>query len=175
MMRKKAKAKPRTKKQKLRSALLYTLFALVVVFGVDYWRTKDVPMQNVPPMVGMSLSGKPIDVIEMSKKEPVLVYFWTTWCVACKFVTPVVDWFSSSYPVVGVSLTSGKDERVQRYMNAKGYSYDNINDTQGKIARDWGISLTPTLIVINDGKVTSVTSGITTPIGIAARLWLAKY
>ncbi|MFA0608939.1 protein disulfide oxidoreductase, partial [Vibrio sp. 10N.222.49.B4] len=41
--------------------------------------------------------------------------------------------------------------------------------------KPWGISLTPTLIVINDGKVTSVTSGITTPIGIAARLWLAKY
>lgn len=175
MISAKSKAPPQTQKHKMTSTLLYSVFALVAVIGVDYWRTKDIPMHHVPPIVDVSLSGEPIDVIEMSKKEPVLVYFWTTWCVACKFVTPVVDWLSSSYPVVGVSLTSGKDERVKRYMDAKAYSYNNINDTQGNIARDWGISVTPTLIVINDGKVTSVTSGMTTPMGIAARLWLAKY
>ncbi|MEF1302145.1 thioredoxin domain-containing protein, partial [Vibrio owensii] len=106
---------------------------------MDTWRTKDIPTFDVPHLAGNSLSGQYLDVMEMSKDEPVIVYFWATWCAACKFVTPTVDWFSNHYQVIGVSLNSGSDERVRRYMAAKDYTFNNINDLRGEISKHWGI------------------------------------
>lgn len=155
--------------------LLYILFAGLIMFAVDTWRTKDIPTFDVPPLAGITLSGERVNAIEMSKNEPVIVYFWATWCAACKFVTPTVNWFDGEYQVIGVSLNSGGNERVKRYMKAKEYEFHNINDVRGDISKEWGIAVTPTIAIIKDGEIKSVTSGITTPIGLIARLWMANF
>lgn len=159
----------------LEKVILYLLFAGVIMFAVDTWRTKDVPTFDVPPLAGTTLSGQKLDAIATSKGEPVIVYFWATWCAACKFVTPTINWFDNHYQVIGVSLNSGSDERVKRYMAAKEYDFMNINDLRGEISRQWGIAVTPTIVIIRDGEIKSVTSGITTPFGLIARLWMAKF
>lgn len=158
-----------------KGTVFYILFAGLLMFSVDAWRTKDMPTYDVPPLAGVTLNGERVDVIEMSKGEPVIVYFWATWCAACKFVTPTVNWFDGKYQVVGVSLNSGADERVRRYMKAKAYEFHNINDLKGNISRQWGIAVTPTIAIIKDGEIKSVTSGITTPWGLIARLWMTNF
>ena len=167
--------KQRLKRSWIEESILYLLFAGVLVFAVDTWRTKDIPTFDVPHLAGNALSGQYLDVIEMSKDGPVIVYFWATWCAACKFVTPTFDWFGNHYQVIGVSLNSGSDERVKRYMTAKDYTFNNINDLRGEISKQWGIAVTPTIAIIKDGEIKSVTSGITTPVGLIARLWMTKF
>lgn len=135
-----------------------------------------MPAIEAPQISGVSNRGERIDVIEMSKEKPVVVYFWATWCVPCKFVSPTISWLSDSedYDVVSVSIGSGSDERVSRFIDAHDYEFNNLNDSRGHLAKEWGVSVTPTIAFIKDGKIESVTTGITTPFGVLARAWLAN-
>ncbi|OXE30258.1 protein disulfide oxidoreductase, partial [Vibrio parahaemolyticus] len=65
-------------------------------------------------------------------------------------------------------------ERVAQFMQAKEYRFENINDPSSDIMREWKISVTPTIYILRNGEVTSITTGITTPIGILARICLAR-
>ena len=155
------------------------LLSILLIVGVisaamDFYRSQSMPQGDAIAMVGTSIQGEEIDLIELSKQgEPVIVYFWATWCGACKFVSPSVNWLAKSHNVVSVSLSSGPDERVSRYLQAKDYSFDVLNDTSGQIGRDWAISVTPTIAIIKDGEIKSITTGVTTPIGIWLRDALA--
>ncbi|OYG30158.1 protein disulfide oxidoreductase, partial [Klebsiella pneumoniae subsp. pneumoniae] len=45
----------------------------------------------------------------------------------------------------------------------------------GQLARQWDIQVTPTLVVISQGEVKSVTTGWTSSWGMRLRLWLASW
>lgn len=168
--------KKRTAKRLIKEILTYIVAFTVLSLAVDFWRKRDMPVLDAPQIVGVSNKGERIDVIEISKDKPVIIYFWATWCVPCKFVSPTISWLSGSdyYEVVGVSIGSGTNDRVSRFINAHEYKFSNINDSRGLLGREWGISVTPTIVIVKDGKIESVTTGMTTPMGILARAWLAN-
>ncbi|GEK14412.1 protein disulfide oxidoreductase [Aliivibrio fischeri] len=164
------------KRQKMKrwgkETLIYLLVIIIFSFAIDAWRTKDMPANTAPVLAGISTTGEAIDVIAMSQEKPVVVYFWATWCAACRFVTPTINWFSDTYQVVGVSTSSGEDRRVFGYMTSHDYTFKNMNDMRGDISREWGIRVTPTIVIIDKGEIKNITTGITTPVGLLARLWL---
>lgn len=168
--------KKRTAKRLIKEILTYIVAFTVLSLAVDIWRKRDMPVLDAPQIVGVSNKGERIDVIEISKDKPVIIYFWATWCVPCKFVSPTISWLSGSddYEVVGVSIGSGTNDRVSRFIDAHEYKFSNINDSRGLLGREWGISVTPTIVIVKDGKIESVTTGMTTPMGILARAWLAN-
>lgn len=168
--------KKRTAKRLIKEILTYIVAFTVLSLAVDFWRKRDMPVLDAPQIVGVSNKGERIDVIEISKDKPVIIYFWATWCVPCKFVSPTISWLSGSddYEVVGVSIGSGANDRVSRFIDAHEYKFSNINDSRGLLGREWGISVTPTIVIVKDGKIESVTTGMTTPMGILARAWLAN-
>ncbi|USD66082.1 protein disulfide oxidoreductase [Vibrio sp. SCSIO 43136] len=155
---------------------LWLLMVTLVSAGLDWWRKQSMPEHNLPSLMQLADEQKVVDILAISQERPVVVYFWATWCGVCNFVSPSIDWLSeqSDFEVVGVSLSSGSAQRVSHYMQTKGYEFNNINDPAGEISSQWGISATPTIAVIRSGEITSVTTGITTPIGLFARAWLAK-
>lgn len=173
MVKGKVKAKKSVKNWR-KEVLTYVMVFIAFGFVMDAWRTQDMPLDSMPAITGMTQNNVPVDVIAMSKQKPVVVYFWATWCAACKFVTPTINWLSDSYPVVGVSLNSGEDRRVLRYLNAKDYHFNNINDVQHDISSQWGISVTPTIAIIDNGEIKTITTGLTTPWGLLARLLLTQ-
>lgn len=168
--------KKRTAKRLIKEILTYIVAFTVLSLAVDFWRKRDMPVLDASQIVGVSNKGERIDVIEISKYKPVIIYFWATWCVPCKFVSPTISWISGSddYEVVGVSIGSGTNDRVSRFIDAHEYKFSNINDSRGLLGREWGISVTPTIVIVKDGKIESVTTGMTTPMGILARAWLAN-
>ncbi|WP_299690860.1 protein disulfide oxidoreductase [uncultured Vibrio sp.] len=144
----------------------------VVSFAMDFYHSRSMPQGDAIPIVGLSLQGEDIDVIELSKNgKPVIVYFWATWCGACKFVSPTVNSFNDSHQVVTVALSSGPDQRVQHYLDAKEYDFPVINDLSGSISKSWAVNVTPSIVIIKDGKISSIATGVTSPIG----LWLRTY
>ncbi|WP_117232874.1 protein disulfide oxidoreductase [Vibrio maerlii] len=163
-------------KRRIREILFTLALITVLSFAMDVWRSQDMPQVELPEVQGFTTSGQVVDVITMSKEKPVLVYFWATWCPACKFVTPTVNWMSDSehYSVVGIPISSGSDERVSRFLQAHDYQFENLNDPTGRISRQWGVSVTPTVVIVRNGEIHSATTGITTPPGLLARVWLAK-
>jgi thiol-disulfide isomerase/thioredoxin len=154
----------------LKEALSIVVIISVLAVAVDWFRSKDIPTESLPPLASTTVSGEWIDVIKLSYKEPVVVYFWATWCPACKFVSPTIDWVAKHYTVVGVSASS---PQAARFMQHKGYNFTNIDDPKGQLLTRWGVSVTPTIFIIKDGHVESITTGITTPPGLLARIWLS--
>ncbi len=98
----------------LGQALQIILMVTVISVAMDWYRTKDIPKEHAPPLSAIMADGEFVDVIAKSHDEPVVVYFWATWCPACKFVSPSVSWLSNYYEVVAVSGASGPEERVQK-------------------------------------------------------------
>ncbi|RJX73743.1 protein disulfide oxidoreductase [Vibrio sinensis] len=162
-----------TKKPRWRYWLKEFFFALVIITGgsyaMDFYHSSDAPVGPAPEIQALDINGDLIDVNALSHNgEPVIVYFWATWCGSCKWVSPTIDWFANDHQVVTVALSSGENSRIQAYLTAKQLGFPVINDAQGTISREWGISVTPTIAIIKGGEIKYMTAGITTPWG----LWL---
>ncbi|MGR5094157.1 protein disulfide oxidoreductase [Vibrio maritimus] len=155
---------------------LISVFVLVtlVSLALDWYRSLDMPKGDAPTLQAVTLDNIPVDIIEQSHQEPVVLYFWATWCGACRFVSPTIDWFSERYQVVSVALSSGPDQRVKQYMQAKDYHFPVINDANSLISRQWNITVTPTIAVINKGQIENISTGVTTPMGLWLRILSAQ-
>jgi thioredoxin 1 len=73
------------------------------------------------------------DVVEASKKQPVLVDFYTDWCFPCKMMDPVLEEVAKD--LIGKAVI-GK-----------------LNTDKNLIARRFGISRIPAMFIIKDGEV----------------------
>ena len=137
--------------------VFFTLFSA----AIDLWRSRDIPTDNLPDLQAMTLNGNVVDILAMSYQEPVLIYFWGTWCPVCSFVSPSVDVMASQYSVVTVAMNSGVDEKLSQFLTHKQYDFPVINDQRGRLAHDWSVNVTPTLMVIKDGELQFYSSGFT--------------
>jgi thiol-disulfide isomerase/thioredoxin len=158
--------------KKWQFAALWLVAIVTVPLLIDSWRHSEAPA-TVPRQLLLDLNGVPIDLFQMSQEKPVLLYFWASWCPVCKAVSPAVAALQGEYPVVTVALSSGSREQVLSAAREQGLGMPIVNDADGDIARAWDVRGTPTIAVLYQGRVTSMTSGITTPPGISMRLWLA--
>lgn len=154
------------------------ILSIVIIIGVvslvmDFYRGASMPSGQAPDIQAVALNGEKIDVNALSQDKPVIVYFWATWCGACKWVSPTIDWFADDHQVVTVALSSGDNLRVNSYLDAKQHQFTVINDTTGQISRDWKLNVTPTIAIIKNGEIQFLTSGITTPWGLWLRMLLA--
>ncbi|MGF1806399.1 protein disulfide oxidoreductase [Aliivibrio sifiae] len=153
--------------------LKLAFFIILLVSAVDFWRSKDMPSESIPPLSINTIDGNGVDVEKMSYEKPVLLYFWGTWCSICNIVSPSVSWLASDHQVVSVAVTSGDNKRLSQFINYKKYNFPVINDSTGNISKEWGVTATPSIVIINNGKVSSITTGATTPIGLWLRLFFA--
>ncbi|UUM33004.1 protein disulfide oxidoreductase [Vibrio japonicus] len=158
----------------VKEIIIYVVIGMAIVAGVDLYRSQDMPKTIPADFTVQTLDGQSINIVEASYEAPVVVYFWATWCGACKFVSPSVSWLDQYYQVVAVSSASGSDQRVAQFMEAKDYQFNNTNDPNNVLMREWGVKVTPTIFIINKGQVENITTGISTPFGIAIRVWLSK-
>jgi len=154
----------------LKEVLIFSLIAITIGWAADLWRSQSIVSGKAPELIAQSVLGEKINLLAMSKEKPVLVYFWATWCGVCGTVSPSVDFISEHFQVLSVALTSGDEQRIKQYLNAKQYNFNVVNDPRGEISREWGVSVTPTIFVISDGQISSVTTGFTSPIGMWLRL-----
>ena len=152
---------------------VYLLLLVTVGWGIDFWRVQSIVSGQAPELVTESVQGEQIDLLALSQEKPVLVYFWATWCVVCSSVSPSVAFMSDNYPVVTISLRSGEVARVSKYLQAKEYGFTVINDAKGDISKIWGVSITPTIFIVDKGEIKSVTTGFTSPLGMWLRLLMA--
>ncbi|WP_439213462.1 protein disulfide oxidoreductase [Duffyella gerundensis] len=163
---------PRLKRW-LREATVMALIVAVILFGMDWLRTPQLPESLVQQPLS-TLQGE-ADLAQLSQQRPVLVYIWATWCGVCKLTTPAVASLSQNgTQVVSVALRSGNDQRVDTWLKKKGVQGVIVNDESGALSERWGINATPTFVVLYQGEVASTTSGWTSSFGLKLRLWWAE-
>lgn len=159
-------------KKFMRSVLTIVLFGFLFV-AIDFYRGKNIP--HKPNIEGpqKTLEQGEVDLVQLSYQRPVLLYFWATWCAPCKTVTPSVEWLAKNYSVYTIAMNSGNDQELKAHLKQADIHFPVINDPYSRLGSSIGVGATPTVIILHQGRVSSATMGISTPIGLWLRLVLA--
>ena len=72
-----------------------------------------------------------------------------------------------------VALRSGDDTQVKHWLARKRLALPVVNDPAGTLSAQWQIGVTPTFVVVSQGKVVQSTTGWTQLLGMKLRLWWA--
>ena len=152
--------------------LLDAVLIAGVFYAVHWYKTRDLSDGTLPVVIGTTLDGEPVDDARLPR--PLLVHFWATWCPVCQAEEDSIQSISQDYAVLGIALEDGSPESIRRYMREHGLSFPTIQDTDGGIARRFGVKGVPTSFVVDaEGRIRFVEMGYTTEWGMRLRLWWA--
>lgn len=159
-----------------RAGNLAWLLAIVALYsGIRFYQQRTLVDGPAPALQAVLLDGSKFD-LGAHRGQPVLVYFWATWCAVCRLEQGSIESLASDHHVVGVALQSGSAAEVTNYLREHGLRVPVINDPDGGIAAAWGVRATPTGFVVDrDGRIRFREVGYTTEAGLRLRLWLAGF
>lgn len=164
----------RPRRRRLRGLLINLLLIIAVFTGVQWWKARPLASGDAPPLAGTLTTREPFQLAGW-QGEPVLVYFWATWCPICKMEEPSIDALSQDFNVVTVAMQSGGDAAIETYLRERGLDWHAIADPYGEIATRWGVRGVPTSFVLDGaGRIRFAKVGYTTGVGLRGRLWAAK-
>jgi thiol-disulfide isomerase/thioredoxin len=118
---------------------------------------KQAPDFILPVIYGQGI-GENVRLSDQQGRVVVLD-FWASWCGPCRRQTPIVDSVAKAFAgkavtVLGVA-SSDEQSAAQAFLTEQGVSYRSLIDTDGMASRAFGVSMLPTLIVVD--KTGSVT------------------
>jgi cytochrome c biogenesis protein CcmG/thiol:disulfide interchange protein DsbE len=135
-----------------------TLVALLYSgFGTD-------PMQHEDVMIGKpAATWKLVDLqgqewsLEALRGKPVVLNFWSSWCLPCKQEHPLLVQAPKLYPDVtflGI-IYSDEPKAIERYIRQHGSGFSHLVDPGGRTAIDYGVGGVPeTLFIDKQGTIT---------------------
>ena len=158
-----------------RTLFSFAIMLLVAGMIVDFLRKPTVPDSGIGT-VYYDLQHNPVLLGQFAPEQPVVLYFWGSWCGFCRYISPAIDELAQKgTPVITVALRSGDDHEVRHYLNEHQYGFTVINDQRGEIAEQWKVSVTPTIVMLKQGKIELATTGFTSVWGLKVRLFLAQF
>jgi thiol-disulfide isomerase/thioredoxin len=157
-----------------REGLILLVIAIGIGLAMDLLRAPQEPVGFASRPLD-TVDGIPVSLGELSQDKPLIVYFWASWCGVCKFTTPnVAKLAANGDNVLTVSLRSGDEQQVKQWLARKQVQFPVVNDESGALSAQWKIDVTPTFVIISQGKVVQSTTGWTSYWGMKARLWWAS-
>lgn len=150
------------------------LLVVVLIAGIRAWQQRDVVSGAAPSLQGALLDGKRY-ILAAKPAQPVLVYFWATWCPVCRAEQGAIEAIAHDNPnVITVAMQSGSRDEVVKHLKEQGLSFPVVNDPDNRISAAWGVRAVPaSFIVDTGGQIRFVEIGYTTGVGLRLRLWLA--
>ncbi|MGC7559749.1 protein disulfide oxidoreductase [Pasteurella sp. PK-2025] len=162
-------------KKFLRHIITLSLSLLIVSVIMDVIRQPEMPEQ-ANHLLLRDLQQRPFFLAQLNQTEPVILYFWGSWCGYCQYTSPTIQTLAQEgVKVVSVALRSGTDEQVQTYLDEHHYQFTTVNDEDGTISKQWQVQVTPTIIILDKGKMAFATTGLTSYWGLKVRLFLTRF
>lgn len=90
------------------------------------------------------LEGNSVKLSELTKKGPVFVQFWATWCIPCKEEMKVLNelwgkYKDSGFVFVAISIDDQKSlSKVKPYIESKSYKFPVLYDTDKNVFSNFG-------------------------------------
>ena len=86
--------------------------------------------------------------------QVVLLNFWALWCAPCREELPILKTLHAELrdeglAIVAVNVDRGGTERVQRFAEQKGLSFEILHDPEQRVAGSYGVVGYPTTVVVD--------------------------
>ena len=152
-----------------------TLVVLVLLSNIlSYIRSPKLDTIHLPELSLKRINQQDFH-FKNRKKEPLLIYFWATWCSVCTLQSPVIDALAKDLQVVGIAVRSGSNPTLKNYMEKNQYTFPIVNDQDGTWSRHFKVSHFPTLFLYDsNNQLHFVDVGYTSTLGLKARLFLME-
>jgi len=124
------------------------VFSACESFGVQRLKEK----KEAPPFALKDLNGKQVSFSDL-KGKPLLLFFWATWCPACKEDIPLLEKFSEGkkdqLKIISIVIDGEKEKRVEGIVKKNRITFPVLLDTKEKLARTYGVRMVPTACIIS--------------------------
>lgn len=147
------------------------VFPLLVLlasrFGSDPMALPSVLVgKPAPPFTLKTLSGEEVS-LESLKGQPVVLNFWSTWCVPCKheheILQEAAQQYGSQVKFFGV-VYQDEPGAVAQYLRAKRDLYPHLLDPNSEVAIAYGVGGVPeSFFIDSEGVVRHKQVGLVTP------------
>ena len=107
------------------------------------------------------LNGKQVSLSDY-KGKPLLLFFWGSFCEACKEDIVLLEKFfkgkKDQFEILTLAIDGGKEKRVKSIVKKKKVTLPVLLDIKEKTARAYGVRMVPTAFLINreggmEGKI----------------------
>jgi peroxiredoxin len=159
--------------------LLHLLAVLAAWWLIGAYQTRRHLAQSegsAPNFTLRDLDGKSVS-LEQFRGRRVLLHFWATWCGVCKLELPSLRSLHADLDAdeVLVSVVEDSDDvdAVRRFAKEHALEYPILLGEDGVIAQ-YRVSAYPTNYYLRkDGSISATSVGLSTRLGMGARLSLA--
>lgn len=146
--------------------------------AMQAWRTRSVPSGMAPDFATTLASGGQMTLQQWRLAYPgqaVALHFWADWCPICRTEENSISRISRAWPTLTVAMQSGDAAHVQGVLTKRQLSWHTAIDSDGQIAKRYGLTAVPALVVVDpQGKIRFAEVGYTSEIGMRLRLWWAQ-
>lgn len=162
------------KKNFLITGILITLMSLSwIILTPVLFPSVEANSENAAPHRGFlapgftlqSPSGEEISLADY-EDQPVLVFFWASWCSVCNRTMPGLQAVYEDYGTRGfeiLAINTTYQDTLSSAINtfqSQGYTFKMLLDRDGMISKEYRVNALPTSILISpDGKVNEVIIG----------------
>lgn len=161
-------------KQRATKVILEIGVFVLLYLGVRLYMQWNLVSGTIPPLQAVTLSGHHFNSSQ-PRKGPLLIHFWASWCPMCRLEQSSIEAISQDYPVISIALNSGDAMEIKSYLDNHNLHFPVINDPDGDIANEFGVTGVPVSFVVNEhNQIRFVERGYTTGWGLRLRLWLSR-
>ena len=111
------------------------------------------------------LSGDALSLSDL-KGQPVLIFFWASWCSVCKRTMPGLqsvyeEFHEQGFEILAINSTFQDTlSSAVSYYESQEYTFPFLIDLDGKVTQDYQVRALPTSVLVNsDGIVVDVVIG----------------
>jgi cytochrome c biogenesis protein CcmG/thiol:disulfide interchange protein DsbE len=164
---------------RLAPILVFVLLGALLAFGLriaDHKEDLPSPLIGKPmPKFTLPLLGQEHVVIDSDELlgEPILVNFWASWCVTCRYEHPFIEQLAQTGAIRIIGLNF-RDEPAdaQAWLRRYGNPYSmTISDRSGRTSIDFGVYAAPESFLVDaNGVIVFKQLGALTPEVIAQEI-----
>ena len=148
-------ARRRTLREKI--CLITVIWAMSI--ALSFLFATNMRGANLLDLTLIDIDGKKVHLDKLAEDEPLLLYFWATWCKPCRKTQPKIADLAKKYKerveVVGINvggLDSPKD--IKKYITRHRITYTMLIDHDDEAVKAYSVSAIPVVILLDKtGKI----------------------
>jgi peroxiredoxin len=103
------------------------------------------------------IEGGVVSLVDYRGQRPVLLYFWATWCPACRAAKPDLIKLrertkDEDLAIFAIDVGSGDSfEKLKRYQQSHPLPFPVLYDNEGRVSQDYAVQGIPLFVLIDKG------------------------